>query len=110
MTNSDKVQVELYQTPDGKTPFSIWFNSLRDKQAIAKIRLRLDRLHAGNFGDCKSIGEGVHELRIVHGPGYRLYFGQIGLKLVLLLCGGDKGSQQEDIRKAKKYWQDYKQR
>jgi len=64
----------------------------------------------GNMGDAKAVGEGVQELGIDYGPGYRLYFGQVGASMVLLLCGGDKGTQAADIKKAKEYWADYQQR
>lgn len=72
--------------------------------------MRLDRLRMGNFGDCKSISEGVCELRIHYGPGIRIYYGKIGKKVILLLCGGDKGSQTRDIIKAKEYLKDYQKR
>jgi len=103
-------EIQVYITPEGKTPFEDWVNSLRDSQARAKIKIRLHRVEDGNFGDCKSVGEGVFELRIDYGTGYRVYFGQIGLTIVILLCGGDKSTQEKDIRKAQEYWQDYKKR
>ena len=83
-------------------------NSLRDQQARAKIRARIARGRLGNLGNCESVGGGVSELKIDYGPGYRVYFGQIGTKLVILLCGGDKSSQSEDIKKAIEFWEDYK--
>ena len=70
---------------------------------------RLDRLKEGNFGDHKAVGEGVYELRFFFGSGYRVYFGKSGDKLILLLCGGNKSSQQRDIKKAKHYWNDYQE-
>jgi len=72
--------------------------------------MRLDRLKLGNFGDCKTLQEGVSELRIHYGPGIRIYYGKIGDRTVLLLCGGDKGSQDRDINKAKDYLNDYQSR
>jgi putative addiction module killer protein len=72
--------------------------------------LRLDRVKLGNLGDYRSVGEGVFEFRIDYVPGYRIYFGQVGLTIVLLLCGGDKSTQEQDIRKAKEYWADYERR
>ncbi|MCL1468331.1 type II toxin-antitoxin system RelE/ParE family toxin [Argonema galeatum] len=69
-----------------------------------------ERVELGNFGDCRSVGEGISELRINYGPGYRIYFGQLGTTIVLLLCGGDKSTQQEDITKAKEYWEEYEKR
>jgi putative addiction module killer protein len=71
------------------------------------IRARLDRVEAGNLGDYKVVGKGVGELRIDYGPGYRVYFGQLGTTVIVLLCGGDKSSQDEDIRQAIEYWTDY---
>ncbi|HEY9780900.1 MAG TPA: type II toxin-antitoxin system RelE/ParE family toxin, partial [Leptolyngbyaceae cyanobacterium] len=81
--------------------------SLRDIKARAKIRARLDRVEAGNLGDYRAVGKGVCELRIDYGPGYRVYFGQVGTTIILLLCGGDKSTQSEDIRQAIEYWTNY---
>jgi putative addiction module killer protein len=100
--------IKLYVTPDGKTPFTAWLEALRDTKARAKIRVRLDRLRLGNLGDCQPVGAGVSELRIDFGPGYRAYFGQEGTKRIVLLCGGDKRTQEADIKKAQAYWADYK--
>jgi putative addiction module killer protein len=102
--------IQNYQTADGKNLFSEWLNSLRDSRAKAKIRAKLNQVRLGNLGDCSFVGEGVCELRIDYGPGYRIYFGQIGPIIVLLLCGGDKSTQEQDIRKAIKYWRDYESR
>ncbi len=103
-------KIEIYQTDAGKRPFSQWLKDINDLAAKAKVRLRLDRLEMGNFGQCEPVGEGVFELKIDFGPGYRIYFGKIGLKCVLLLYGGDKKSQQNDILKAKAYFKDYQSR
>jgi putative addiction module killer protein len=103
-------KTQQYITPEGNMPFDEWLNSLRDLQAKNRIDQRLDRLSLGNLGDCKSLGDGVCELRIDYGSGYRIYFGQIGLVVILLLCGGDKSTQNRDIRRAKEYWQDFKNR
>ena len=103
-------EIKNYLTADGRAPFSEWRAALRDGQAKAKIRIRLDRVKTGNLGDYRSVGEGVCELRIDYGPGYRIYFGQIGSTIVLLLCGGDKSTQQQDIRKAIEYWREYRSR
>jgi putative addiction module killer protein len=81
--------------------FANWLRKLRDEQARARILIRIRRLSLGNFGDVKPVGEGVSELRIDYGPGYRVYFLQIGSLLVLLLIGGTKKSQNADIAKAK---------
>ena len=99
-----------YQRPDGGEPFGDRLNALRDKTAQARIRLRLRRVEAGNFGDCEPVGEGVTELRIHVGPGYRVYFGRFGKRFVILLCGGDKATQATDIRRAKEYWAEWKLR
>ena len=82
--------------------FNKWFDGLRDSLAQKRILIRLGRLELGNFGDAKSVGDGVSELRIPYGPGYRLYYTLRGQELVLLLCGGDKRSQPRDIELAKK--------
>jgi|SRR5665213_783608 len=82
--------------------FLNWLRSLRDEKAVARIQIRIDRLELGNPGDVKSVGEGVSELRVDYGPGYRVYFAQRGKVLVVLLCGGDKPSQNADIKTAKK--------
>ena len=82
--------------------FANWFKGLKDRRAKARIQARIDRLEMGNFGDVSPVGEGISELRINYGPGYRVYFVQRGLVVVVLLCGGDKSSQNSDITKAKK--------
>jgi putative addiction module killer protein len=83
---------------------------LNDAVARARIRARLARLMAGNFGDSEPVGDGVLELRIDWGPGYRVYFARLGQVVVLLLCGGDKRTQDKDIKRAKDYFRDYKAR
>jgi putative addiction module killer protein len=103
-------EIRRYITPDGRNPFAEWLNSLRDLSAVVKIEQRLDRVRLGNLGNSKSVGEGVCELKIDFGPGYRVYFGQFGSTIVLILCGGDKSTQQQDIRKAKEYWKEYEER
>lgn len=81
--------------------FSKWIRKLRDLHARARIQARIDRLEMGNPGDVQSVGDGVSEMRIHYGPGYRVYFTQKGSELIILLAGGDKGSQSSDIRAAK---------
>jgi len=103
-------KIDRYITPDGKIPILEWAASLRDLRAKSKINQRLDRLQTGNLGDYKFVGDGVYELRIDYGGGYRIYFGQVGSVIILLLCGGDKSSQNKDIRRAKEYWRNYEQR
>lgn len=102
--------ISVYQTVGGKCPYSEWLGELKDLQAKAKIRIRIDRLEMGNFGQCRSVGDGVSELKIDFGPGYRIYYGMIGRTCVLLLLGGTKRAQDSDIKKAKEYFADYKVR
>jgi len=104
------IEVFRYQTEGGKEPLTDWLLSLRDKQAQAKIRVRLKRLEAGNFGDCEPVGDGVQELKEYLGAGYRVYFGRHGQTVVILLCGGSKKSQAADIKTAREYWEDWKRR
>jgi len=101
------VDIHKYQDANGKVPFDHWLRRLKDSRAKARILVRIDRLRLGNEGDWKSVGDGVRELRVPEGPGYRVYYARDGSELVLLLCGGDKSSQDGDIGKAKKYWRDY---
>ncbi|NCS51054.1 MAG: type II toxin-antitoxin system RelE/ParE family toxin [Microcystis aeruginosa G13-05] len=101
-------EIERYVTADGQIPFDNWFDSIRVSKTQTIISKRLDRVRMGNLGDYRSVGGGVFELRIDYGPGYRIYFGQVGTTIVLLLCGGDKSSQIKDIRQAQKYWRDYR--
>ena len=103
-------EIRRYITPDGRNPFAEWLSSLRNLNAVVKIEQRLDRVRLGNLGNSKSVGEGVCELKVDFGPGYRVYFGQFGSTIVLILCGGDKSSQEQDIRKAKEYWKEYEER
>jgi putative addiction module killer protein len=104
------IEIRQYQTEDGRIPVSDWLGELRDYLARARITARLDRLAAGLRGDWRSVGRGVSELRIDHGPGYRVYFAQHGRTVVILLCGGDKRTQAKDIEQAHAYWKDYKAR
>ena len=105
-----EIDIELYETSSGKCPFDVWVKEIREIRTRAKILTRLDRLRLGNFGDCKAIEDGVSELRIDYGPGIRIYYAKTGNKIILLLCGGDKGSQAKDINKAKEYLKDYHSR
>ena len=109
MHSTNMREIQYYRMPNGRQPFTEWFESLRDKTTQNRIGRRLERLETGNFGDCQSVGGGVFELRLHFGKGYRIYFGQIDNTLVLLLCGGDKASQTQDIELAKAYWQEYKE-
>ena len=102
------LQVEVYQTEEGRSPFPEWLRGLKDRAAGARIRARVARLRLGNFGDTNALGGGLHELRIDHGPGYRVYFGRAEDRVVLLLCGGTKRNQSRDIEQARAYWSDYR--
>jgi putative addiction module killer protein len=104
------VEVKQYQTAAGKVPLIEWLDELRDPVTRARIVARLDRLKAGLLGDWKFIGDGVFELRVDVGPGFRVYYGQAGKTLILLLCGGDKRTQTKDIENAHAYWKDYQAR
>jgi putative addiction module killer protein len=98
------VALEIFVTERGRKPFIEWLHALDDVKARALIRTRLNRLRLGHFGDCNSVGNSVYELRIDYGPGYRIYFGRAGIKVILLLCAGTKRSQDRDIERAKRYW------
>ena len=102
--------IRNYITSSGKEPFEEWLQSLRDRKARALIRSRINRLRMGNFGDAKALGEGVHELRVHYGSGYRVYFGDADGTIVVLLCGGDKRTQRRDVQRAKEYWRDLRSR
>ncbi len=103
-------EVRLYARLDGVEPYSRWIDGLRDSSTRDRIEERIARVRAGNFGDFRSVGAGVHELRIPVGAGIRVYFGRHDGSIVILLCGGDKRSQVRDIRRAQLYWQDYRSR
>jgi putative addiction module killer protein len=102
------IEVEYLKISSEKCPYLEWESKL-DRTARAAVRIRLNRLRLGIFGDCSSIkgATGLYELRIHLGPGYRLYYGKAKDVLVIILCGGDKSSQSRDIEKAKEYWQLY---
>ena len=103
-------QVNIYRDGSGKEPFTDWLDNLRDRRGRRAILRRIGRLEHGLYGDCEPVGEGVSELRLLLGPGYRVYFGEAEGYMVILLCGGDKNSQNRDIKAAKAYWKEYKAR
>ena len=103
-------EIQVYRTPNGRQPFTEWLESIQNLSTRDRIQARLERLEDGNFSDCQSVGEGIFELRLHFGAGYRIYFGQLGRAIVLLLCGGDKSSQARDIERAKNYWLQYKEK
>ena len=100
--------IQEFITRDGTNPFREWFDSIKDIRTQVKIDVRLARIRLGNFGDAKSVGKGVYELRIQFGPGYRIYYGLEKDKIVILLCAGDKSSQKKDIKKAVTFLDEYK--
>lgn len=99
-----------YVSQDGASPVAQWLEKLADKKAAARIAARLQRLEAGAFGDCKPLRDGVWELRMDYGPGYRVYYSMVGKTIVLLLCGGDKRTQKRDIEQAIKRLEEYNRR
>ena len=104
------IELIEYERESGKRPFTEWLSSLRDKVGRARITARLRNIELGNMGDYASVGEGVLELRVHVGAGYRVYCGRSGTSWVILLCGGDKASQSRDIEIAKESWSDWKRR
>jgi putative addiction module killer protein len=103
------MELRYYQTRSGRSPFVEWLGRLVDRKARARIEARLATVAAGSFGDAKPVGEGVMELRVAWGAGYRVYFARDG-PVVVLLCGGDKRTQDKDIKRAKGYLEEYKRR
>ncbi len=102
--------INEYTDAKGKSPYADWLQGLRDNRAKAKILMQVDKMELGLLGDVEPIGDGLSELRIHYGPGYRVYYGKEGQQVFLLLCGGDKSTQPKDISKAKAYWKDHKRR
>lgn len=103
-------EVRDYVTSDGRVPYWEWLRGLRDVETRGRIRERIDRLEDGNFGDCKLLGGGLLELRLRFGAGYRVYVGEADKTVVMLLFGGDKRTQERDIKKAQEYWAEFKSR
>ena len=104
------IEIRRYTTRTGKDVVGEWLAGLKDVRARAKIAIRVARVATGNFGDSKRLSQGLYELRIDCGPGYRVYYGMLGRTCVLLLCGGDKGKQSADIERAHAYLKDYLER
>lgn len=98
----------LHYVTNGKDVFGEWLDGFKDISGRAAILKRIDRVEEGNFGEHRSVGNGVSEIRIHYGPGYRVYYGEDGPRIVLLLCGGDKGTQKKDIRRAQELWAEYR--
>ncbi len=101
MRHTNPRELRLYRTSAGRAPFSEWYDAIQDLNLQGRIDRRLERVANGNFGDYRSVGAGVFELRLHFGPGYRIYFGEVDNTIVLLLCAGDKSSQAKD------YWSQY---
>lgn len=102
--------VRRYFSEDGRDFVDEWLESFTDPLTRSRILLRIERVSRGLFGDTRYLQDGVHELKLDFGPGYRIYYGKEGSRIVLLLCGGDKSTQKKDIRNAIEYWKDYEAR
>ena len=100
----------IYQANNGRKPFDDWYLRLKNPKAKLIIRKRINQIALGNLGDCKAVKDDMYELRINDGPGYRLYFAMEEMAVIVLLLGGDKSTQKEDIQKAEEYYNDYKSR
>lgn len=100
--------VIIFSDENGYEPYTDWIDNLKDKQHQQRIRARVRRLEQGNFGDHQPVGDNVSELRFFFGPGFRVYYAEDGDTVVILLCGGDKKSQENDIENSKVYWEEYK--
>ncbi len=100
-------EIFFFETRDGRVPFREWMNLVKGQPVYEKVVARLERIEEGNFGEHRSVGEGVSELVINFGPGYRVYYGLDGADIVILLVGGSKATQQKDIDAAKQYWRQY---
>jgi putative addiction module killer protein len=106
MAETKSRRIIIYQTPDGGKPYELWFAEIKNKTLKDAIDARIERVKNGNFGDCKSVGDDVKELRF-RAFGVRVYFAEVEGFIVLLLCAGDKSSQPNDIRRAKGYWSEF---
>jgi putative addiction module killer protein len=104
------MEVRYFADDKGKTPVTDWLDSISDKRTKTRILTNIDRLRHGNFGDSKPVGDGISELRLHFGAGYRVYYSRQGDAIILLLCAGDKATQERDITNAKAYFEVFKQR
>ena len=104
----NQYKISMYKTNNGKVPFINWLESIKDATTKRRIKLRIDRMIDGNFGDTKNLGNNLFELRLFFGSGYRIYYTIENNVLVILFSGGDKSSQEDDIKKAKLYLSNYK--
>lgn len=110
MRKSDHKIIEILRLPSGKSPYSDWVNGIKDRMTRARIRRRLDRLEQGHYGDYKILGDGINELRLQFSSGYRIYFAELNDVIVILLCGGDKSTQKNDVKIAKQYWRELQEK
>ncbi len=108
MFKEGEYTIEVYRDNRGREPANIWINSIKDRELKARIDNKLRKLKIGNFGDCKSVEGPIFEIRLRFGSGYRIYFAKKPNTIILFLCAGDKKTQSRDIKKAKKYWDNYK--
>jgi len=106
----NKREIIVYETSNGINPLEVWFSSIKDPVTRFKIAARIDRIKLGNLGDWKSLGNSIYELKFHFSSGYRVYYSELDNLVILLLCGGNKSSQNRDIKKAKEYLKDYKER
>jgi putative addiction module killer protein len=104
-----RYSIEIYKTLDNQRPFNIWLVDLLDIEARSKIKIRLERVGMGNLGNYEPVGDGVFELKLYFGPGYRVYYSYIDLTTILILWGGTKGTQRRDIEKAKHYLRNFEE-
>lgn len=104
------MEIRFYTDSSGHAPFADWLDALKDIRGRAQIRARIERVRGGNMGDCKPLRDGIQELRVDFGPGYRVFLSRQGPVMVLLLCGSDKGDQDRSIRQAIEYLNDWKER
>lgn len=107
MSSPDKFTIAIFEDKSGKYPYDLWLEEL-DQKTAARIEARISRFKSGNFGDHKSVGESVWEARLFFGPGYRVYFAKEAGFIVLLLCGGDKSTQNRDIKEAQNYLKEWR--
>lgn len=110
MRKNNHKNIQILELPSGKSPYADWINGIKDRITRARIRRRVDRMEQGNYGDYKILGDGVNELRLHFGPGYRIYFAELNDVIVILLCGGDKGAQKNDVKIAKQYWRELQEK
>jgi putative addiction module killer protein len=108
--SEDEYSLRYDVAANGKRPFAKWLLYLPDRDGAARVQVRLERLRLGNFGDVRSLGKGLSELRVDVGPGYRAYFTTESKSVVMLFCAGDKAAQQRDINRAREYLADYRRR